>query len=76
MKFTFCGAAGNRKPESCHLLTLDDGRKVLFDCGLYQGYDIDLENFNETWKFDPKDIDYLIVSHAHIDSYWTYSQNW
>jgi metallo-beta-lactamase family protein len=66
MKITFCGAAGT-VTGSCHLITLDDGRKILFDCGLYQGYDIDMENFNETWKFDPKDIDYLILSHAHID---------
>ncbi len=66
MDITFCGAAGT-VTGSCHLITLDDGRKVLLDCGLYQGYDIDLENFNQTWKFDPKDIDFLILSHAHID---------
>lgn len=66
MKVTFCGAAGT-VTGSCHLLTLNDGRKILLDCGLYQGYDLDMENFNETWKFKPSDIDFLILSHAHID---------
>lgn len=66
MKVTFCGAVGT-VTGSCHLLTLDDGRKILMDCGLFQGYEIDLENFNETWAFDPADLDFLILSHAHID---------
>jgi len=66
MKVTFCGAAGT-VTGSCHLLTLKDGRKILMDCGLYQGYEIDLENFNETWVFDPADMDFMILSHAHID---------
>jgi len=66
MDVTFCGAAGT-VTGSCHLLTLDDGRKVLFDCGLYQGYDLDMKNFNKTWTFCPSDVDFLILSHAHID---------
>ena len=66
MKIKFCGAA-RTVTGSAHLLTLDDGFTILMDCGLYQGYDKDFKNFNENWYFDPKDIDCVILSHAHID---------
>ena len=66
MKIKFCGAAGEVTGSS-HLITLDDGFKILLDCGLYQGHDKDMAQFNEQWLFKPSDIDCLIVSHAHID---------
>ena len=67
MKVKFCGAA-REVTGSCHLLTLDNGHKVLLDCGLYQGRDKDMETFNGTWPhFNPAEIDFLILSHAHID---------
>lgn len=66
MKIKFCGAA-REVTGSCHLITLDDGFTILLDCGLYQGGDDDMENFNTSWYFDPKMIDCLILSHAHID---------
>lgn len=66
MKVKFCGAAQN-VTGSCHLLTLENGKKILLDCGLYQGHDKDMKEFNSTWYFDPAEIDYLILSHAHID---------
>jgi metallo-beta-lactamase family protein len=75
MKIKFCGAA-QEVTGSSHLLTLDDGFKILLDCGLYQGGGDDdgqagtgnpLLHFNEKWRFDPKEIDCLILSHAHID---------
>ena len=66
MKLKFCGAAGT-VTGSCHLLELDDGFKILMDCGLYQGKDDFLENFNREWMFDPEEIDVMILSHAHID---------
>ncbi|MFT4521917.1 MAG: metallo-beta-lactamase family protein [Bacteroidia bacterium] len=62
----FCGAA-QTVTGSSHLITLDDGTKILLDCGLYQGYEDDYENFNYEWLFDPTEIDYLVLSHAHID---------
>jgi metallo-beta-lactamase family protein len=65
MKLKFCGAARN-VTGSCHLLILDDGTKILLDCGLYQGDNDDWDR-NNKWYFDPKEIDYLILSHAHID---------
>ena len=66
MKLSFHGAAGF-VTGSCHLLELDDGFRILLDCGLYQGYDKELRGFNERWDFDPASIDCLVLSHAHID---------
>lgn len=66
MKLKFCGAA-KTVTGSAHLLTLDDGYKILMDCGLYQGRDEDFEDFNSKWFFDPSEIDCLVLSHAHID---------
>ena len=66
MKVKFCGAARNVTGSS-HLITLDNGYKILLDCGLYQGGNKDMGNFNEKWLFKPSEIDCLILSHAHID---------
>lgn len=66
MKIQFCGAA-REVTGSAHLLTLDNGYKILLDCGLYQGSSSDYRTFNESWLFNPSEIDCLILSHAHID---------
>jgi metallo-beta-lactamase family protein len=79
MDIKFCGAA-REVTGSCHLITLDNNFRILLDCGLYQGGEQDNEDtkgadakplpmahFNDKWLFNPKDIDCLIVSHAHID---------
>ena len=66
MKLKICGAARD-VTGSAHLLTLDDGFQILFDCGMYQGKNDMLDDFNERWKFDASKIDCLILSHAHID---------
>jgi metallo-beta-lactamase family protein len=66
MKVKFCGAA-QEVTGSSHLITLDNGFKLLLDCGLYQGRSKSMVNFNENWYFDPKSIDCVILSHAHID---------
>lgn len=66
MQIQFCGAA-QQVTGSCHLITLEDGYKILLDCGLYQGRAPEMKNFNENWFFEPSDIDCLILSHAHID---------
>ena len=61
--YTSYGAAGE-VTGSCHLLTI--GKiKILIDCGMFQGEESEL-NF-EPFGFDPKDINYLIVTHAHLD---------
>lgn len=66
MKIKFCGAA-KEVTGSCHLITLDNGYKILLDCGLFQGKGKDVWDKNNTWYFTPGDIDVLILSHAHID---------
>lgn len=66
MKIKFCGAA-ETVTGSCHLLTLDNGYKILLDCGLYQGNEEGFDDFNKEWMFDPKELDCMILSHAHID---------
>lgn len=66
MKVKFCGAA-QHVTGSAHLLTLSNGYKILLDCGLYQGHSKDMKDFNESWLFDPAEIDCMILSHAHID---------
>jgi metallo-beta-lactamase family protein len=64
MKIQFFGAAGS-VTGSCHLVKVND-KKILLDCGLYQGKD-EKERGNEDFDFNPKEIDYVILSHAHID---------
>lgn len=66
MRLQFCGAA-REVTGSAHLLTLDNGFKILLDCGLYQGNSDDMESFNRQWYFKPEEINCLVLSHAHID---------
>jgi metallo-beta-lactamase family protein len=66
MKIEFCGAA-REVTGSCHLIHLRNGKKILLDCGLYQGNDKKMKDFNENFPFNPEEIDVLILSHAHID---------
>jgi metallo-beta-lactamase family protein len=66
MKIKFCGAA-QFVTGSCHLVTLDNGYKILLDCGLFQGKGKDVWDWNVHWHFEPKEIDCLVLSHAHID---------
>lgn len=52
---------------SKHLLTLPNGKKLLLDCGLFQGMGKDTDAMNRHWGFDPAEIDYMVLSHSHID---------
>ncbi|MFT6807345.1 MAG: metallo-beta-lactamase family protein [Saprospiraceae bacterium] len=66
MQIKFCGAARN-VTGSNHLITLDNGYRILLDCGLFQGNrETDTES-NSKFHYDPATIDCLILSHAHID---------
>lgn len=66
MKLKFCGAAGTTT-GSQHLLEIN-GRRILLDCGLYQGSRRDAYDINCCFPlFDPSTIDAVILSHAHID---------
>ena len=50
---------------SCHILQIENGSTVMIDCGMFQGKEED-RNFNP-FDFDPKTIDILLVTHAHLD---------
>ncbi len=65
MQLAFHGAA-RTVTGSRHLLRLN-GHQLLLDCGLYQGRRGDTYQRNLNFPFDPKDIDAVILSHAHID---------
>ncbi|HOY14949.1 MAG TPA: MBL fold metallo-hydrolase, partial [Saprospiraceae bacterium] len=66
MQVQFCGAA-RYVTGSAHLITLDNGLKILLDCGLFQGSSSESWPKNNHWHFNPEEIDVLILSHAHID---------
>lgn len=65
MKLTFLGAAGE-VTGSQHLLEAG-GRRVLLDCGLFQGHRAEAYAKNRQFRCNPKDLDAVILSHAHID---------
>ena len=66
MKIQFLGAA-QEVTGSKHLITTDSGKTILLDCGMYQGKGMETDAANRELGFDPKDIHYLLLSHAHID---------
>jgi len=66
MKLTFHGAA-RAVTGSKHLITLTNGTQVLLDCGLFQGMGEVTDKLNGYFGFNPEKIDYMILSHAHID---------
>ncbi len=66
MKIAFHGAA-RTVTGSKHLLTLQNGKKYLLDCGMFQGMGKDTDDMNRDFGFTSSEIDYLILSHAHID---------
>lgn len=65
MHIKFCGAA-REVTGSRHLLTIN-GKKILLDCGMAQGSRKESCEKNEKLMFDPKELDMIIISHAHID---------
>lgn len=65
MDIKFCGAAD--VVTGSNFLISTDKYKILLDCGLFQGRK-ELERLNyEPFPYNPAEIDYLILSHAHID---------
>ncbi len=65
MRITFLGAA-RTTTGSMHLVEAC-GKRILLDCGLYQGHRKEAFEKNRNLPVDAKTIDYVILSHAHID---------
>ena len=65
MRLTFHGAA--ETTTGSQLLLEINGRRILLDCGLYQGRRQDAFIRNRHFPFDPAKLDAVILSHAHID---------
>ncbi|PCI65892.1 MAG: MBL fold metallo-hydrolase [Piscirickettsiaceae bacterium] len=65
MKISFHGA-DQGVTGSCHLIECA-GKRVLIDCGLYQGGRELVEENKEDFGFEPSSIDFLLLTHAHLD---------
>ncbi len=65
MKLTFFG--GVRSVTGSKFLIEANGKKVLLECGLFQGKREATYNKNKNFPFDPSSIDVVVLSHAHID---------
>ncbi|GIT97819.1 MBL fold metallo-hydrolase RNA specificity domain-containing protein [Sulfurovum sp. TSL1] len=50
---------------SCHLLAIEHGPRILIDCGMFQGPEEERNYCN--FGFEPSEIDYLLITHAHLD---------
>jgi len=66
MHISFHGAAKN-VTGSKHLIKLDNGTQILLDCGMFQGMGDETDSLNKHFGFNPIDVNYLVLSHAHID---------
>jgi len=66
MKIAFHGAA-RTVTGSKHLITLNNGKKILLDCGMFQGLGKEADLLNSHLGFDATEVDVMILSHAHID---------
>ncbi len=66
MKITFHGAA-QCVTGSKHLIETKSGKQLLLDCGLFQGMGKETIELNTRFGFNPLKVDYMILSHAHID---------
>lgn len=66
MKIAFHGAA-RTVTGSKHLITLKNGKKVLLDCGMFQGLGKETDMLNREFGFEPADVTVMILSHAHVD---------
>ena len=66
MRLDFLGAT-EEVTGSKFLLTSQKGVKILLDCGMYQGKGLETDHMNRDLGFDPKEVDFILLSHAHID---------
>ncbi len=66
MKIAFHGAA-RCVTGSKHLITLKNKKKILLDCGMFQGMGKETIALNNNLGFDAAEVDVMVLSHAHID---------
>jgi metallo-beta-lactamase family protein len=66
MKIKFLGAA-REVTGSKHLITTEYGKKILLDCGVFQGKGMETDKLNRQLTINPSEIDHIILTHAHID---------
>ena len=66
MKIKFLGAA-REVTGSKHLIVTENNKRIVLDCGMYQGKGLETDGLNRKLGFFPDEIDYIILSHAHID---------
>lgn len=64
-KITFYGGA--QEVTGSNYLLEASGKKILVDCGMFQGSRFSAERNHENFPYDPREIDALFVTHAHID---------
>ena len=65
MKITFLGAT--KMVTGSNFLVEGAGKKFLVDCGMYQGGDRDEMQNHEPFAYDVNEIDFMLLTHAHID---------
>ncbi len=66
MNISFHGAA-QTVTGSKHLISLKNGKKLLLDCGLFQGLGRVGDEYNRSFGFVAAEVSWLVLSHAHID---------
>ncbi len=66
MKISFHGAA-RAVTGSKHLITLKNNTQILLDCGMFQGMGEVTDRLNGYFGFNPAEVTYMVLSHAHID---------
>jgi metallo-beta-lactamase family protein len=66
MNIKFLGAA-REVTGSKHLITTSSGKRILLDCGMFQGKGLETDSMNRDLGFNPSEIDHVILTHAHID---------
>lgn len=66
MKIKFCGAA-REVTGSKILITTAHGKKILLDCGMFQGKGLETDAMNRDLGFEPAEVDHIVLTHAHID---------
>ena len=65
MKIHFFGAS-RTTTGSMYLIEVN-GKKLLLECGLFQGHREESERLNKTFPFDPRQVDAVVLSHSHLD---------